>query len=97
MNDRMSMAIGMTQMPRGYSPRKFAVHVIRADGSHEPLDAEAIYVDMGTEGRDLLIDLHERRKGEGLPISNMCCEDRPGGSVSITPGAANVIYVNVSP
>ena len=95
MTERVSIAAAMTKLPRGYTPRKFVLHAILADGSHQPLDAEAIYVDMGEEGRDLLICLHERFHGEGISISNLYANDSPGGRMSISPGAANIIYVNV--
>lgn len=70
---------------------------IQRNGKVEPLDAEGVMVDFG-DGRDLLVQFRERRKGEGICLFVVECVrdgiETSGGVLVLSPGAANVVYVN---
>lgn len=92
MNDRLAIASKLAKHPAKIV-RRFNAHLIREDGTHEPVDAKSIFVDMGG-GRDLTIHLYERFKGEGVGVISLYTDDNSGGSIEIKLGAANVCYIN---
>ena len=84
---------------RKLAVRKFKAHLIREDGQTKPINAKAIFVDMGG-GRDLIIHLYERVKGEGIGVMCLAVDDGQGGHsrggrVEIRLGAANLLFVSV--
>jgi hypothetical protein len=93
MDDRLTIESELAKRPAKIA-RKCKAHLIREDGTHEPLEAMSIFVDLGS-GRDLTINLYERFKGEGICISTLCTGPGSGGRIEITLGAANTCYVNV--
>ena len=92
-SDRLQIMCAATRdRPKDW--RACKAHAIRPNGTSAELKAAAIFVDFG-DGRDLTIDLCERRTGEGIGISCIWTERAEcGGDLVVRPGAANVIYVS---
>ena len=79
--------------------RKFKAHLIGEDGKTKPIEARAIFVDMG-EGRDLLINLYERGKGDGITVMSIHAEDdsgarSSGGRIEISVATSDRIFISV--
>ncbi len=107
MKKRLSIAAAITsyrspieRAGKRKGERKFKAHLIGEDGKTKPIEARAIFVDMG-DGRDLLINLYERGKGDGITVMNFYAEDgssgarSSGGRIAISVVGSDRIFISV--
>ena len=106
MKKRLSIAAAITsyrspieRAGKRKGERKFKAHLIGEDGKTKPIAARAIFVDMG-DGRDLLINLYERDKGDGISVMSFYAEDESGtrifgGRIAISVVGSDRIFISV--